>query len=75
MTESQSPEPDRSRSFPTSADVVIVGSGPSGAAYARILSELSPDATLVSFEVGPQLADPAGTHVKNIAKNLCCIKF
>jgi pyranose oxidase len=55
-----------SRSFPTRADVVIVGSGPTGAAYARVLSELRPDLDLVTFEVGPLLADPPGIHVKNI---------
>ncbi|WP_370518475.1 GMC oxidoreductase [Nostocoides sp. HKS02] len=48
-------------------DVAIVGSGPTGAAYARVLSELRPDLELVSFEAGPLLADPPGLHVKNIA--------
>lgn len=56
-----------SRTYPTAVDVVVVGSGPTGAAYARILSERAPDATVVTFEVGPQLADPPGGHVKNIA--------
>ena len=46
--------------------VVIVGSGPTGAAYARILSEESPDATVALFEVGPTVSDPPGAHVKNI---------
>ncbi|WP_420122324.1 GMC oxidoreductase [Nakamurella sp.] len=55
------------REFPTRVDVVIVGSGPCGAAYARILSEQAPDATIALFEVGPLLADPPGLHVKNIA--------
>ena len=54
------------RSFPDRADVVIVGSGPAGAAYARILSEQAPAASIVCFEVGPLLADPPGVHVKNI---------
>jgi choline dehydrogenase-like flavoprotein len=53
--------------FPERVDVAIVGSGPSGAAYARILSEQSPDLTVAIFEVGPLLADPPGVHVKNIA--------
>ena len=43
-----------------------MGSGPTGAAYARILSELAPDATIALFEAGPVLADPPGLHVKNI---------
>ncbi len=55
-----------SRTFPPSVDVVIVGSGPCGAAYARVLSERAPQATLLTLEVGPQLADPPGGHVKNI---------
>lgn len=54
------------RSHPASADVVIVGSGPNGAAYARILSELAPEATIAMFEVGPTVSDPPGAHVKNI---------
>ena len=53
--------------LPTDIDVAIIGSGPSGAAYARILSESAPDAHVVTFEVGPLLADPPGGHVKNIA--------
>ncbi|MGY1802465.1 GMC oxidoreductase [Blastococcus sp. SYSU D00922] len=54
------------RNFPDSVDVAIVGSGPCGAAYARILSERCPSATIATFEVGPLLADPPGGHVKNI---------
>ena len=55
-----------SRVLPDLVDVVIVGSGPTGAAYARILSELSPGASIATIEVGPLLADPPGVHVKNI---------
>jgi choline dehydrogenase-like flavoprotein len=55
------------RTFPEHVDVVIVGSGPCGAAYARILSEQAPQATIACFEAGPLLADPPGVHVKNIA--------
>ncbi|WP_439592909.1 GMC oxidoreductase [Microbacterium sp.] len=53
--------------YPASVDVAIVGSGPTGAAYARILSEQAPDATIAMFEVGPTVSDPPGAHVKNIA--------
>jgi choline dehydrogenase-like flavoprotein len=56
-----------SRPFPDRVDVAIVGSGPCGAAYARILGERAPQATVACFEVGPLLADPPGGHVKNIA--------
>ncbi|MBN9186186.1 MAG: GMC family oxidoreductase N-terminal domain-containing protein [Microbacterium sp.] len=53
--------------YPDAVDVAIVGSGPTGAAYARILSERSPGATIAMFEVGPTVSDPPGSHVKNIA--------
>src|SRR6476620_3810431 len=47
-------------------DVVIVGSGPCGGAYARELHTQAPQARLLLVEVGPQISDPAGSHVKNI---------
>ncbi|MGN6218471.1 MAG: GMC oxidoreductase [Microbacterium sp.] len=53
--------------YPEAVDVAIVGSGPTGAAYARILSEQAPRATIAMFEVGPTISDPPGAHVKNIA--------
>lgn len=52
--------------IPKSVDVAIVGSGPAGATYARIISELQPNAQVAVFELGPLLAEPAGVHVKNI---------
>ena len=55
------------RVYPASVDVAIVGSGPAGATYARILSEQVPAATIAMFEVGPTVSDPPGAHVKNIA--------
>lgn len=55
------------REYPAAVDVAIVGSGPTGAAYARILSERAPEATIAMFEVGPTISDPPGAHVKNIA--------
>lgn len=54
------------RNYPVSVDVAIVGSGPNGAAYARILSEQTPDARIAMFEVGPVVSTPLGAHVKNI---------
>lgn len=54
------------RDYPDAVDVAIVGSGPTGAAYARILSERAPEATIAMFEVGPTVSDPPGAHVKNI---------
>ena len=56
-----------SRDYPAVVDVAIVGSGPAGATYARILSEQAPDATIAMFEVGPTVSNPPGAHVKNIA--------
>ena len=53
--------------YPEGVDVAIVGSGPAGATYARILSERSPEATIAVFEVGPTVTSPPGAHVKNIA--------
>ncbi|MCY1715651.1 GMC oxidoreductase [Microbacterium sp. SL62] len=55
------------RQYPTQVDVAIVGSGPTGSAYARILSERAPGATIAMFEVGPTVSNPPGAHVKNIA--------
>ncbi|MGN8026478.1 GMC oxidoreductase [Microbacterium sp. 22242] len=52
--------------YPAAVDVAIVGSGPNGAAYARILSEEAPEAVIAMFEVGPTVSAPAGAHVKNI---------
>ena len=46
--------------YPDAVDVAIVGSGPTGAAYARILSEQAPQATVAMFEVGPTVSDPPG---------------
>jgi choline dehydrogenase-like flavoprotein len=51
--------------YPQRVDVAIVGSGPTGAAYARILSERAPGATIAMFEVGPTVSDPPGAHVNN----------
>ena len=55
------------RQYPASVDVAIVGSGPTASAYARILSEEAPGATIAMFEVGPTVSNPPGAHVKNIA--------
>lgn len=52
--------------FPDEVEVAIVGSGPAGSAYARILSELVPGARIAMLEVGPALGEPAGVHVKNL---------
>ena len=47
-------------------DILIIGSGPVGATYARILSEQAPTAKILMVDLGPRLTDKAGQHVKNI---------
>ncbi len=44
--------------------VVIVGSGPAGATYARLLADV---AEVIVVEAGPVLTDPPGMNVKNLA--------
>ena len=46
--------------------VAIVGSGPIGSAYARVLLEQNPDVRVVMFEAGPQLTAVPGESVRNI---------
>lgn len=46
--------------------VAVVGSGPIGSAYARILVESVPDARVIMFEAGPRLTDVPGESVRNI---------
>ena len=47
-------------------DVLIVGSGPIGATFARVIPESVPTAKILMVEVGPQLTSRPGMHVKNI---------
>lgn len=47
--------------------IAIVGSGPIGSAYARILLERLPTARVTMFEAGPQLTAVPGQSVRNIA--------
>ncbi|MBN9605313.1 MAG: GMC family oxidoreductase N-terminal domain-containing protein [Actinomycetales bacterium] len=47
--------------------VVIVGSGPIGSAYARVILEAHPTARVTMFEAGPQLTERPGESVRNIA--------
>jgi choline dehydrogenase-like flavoprotein len=53
----------------TSVDVLVVGSGPVGAAYARIVLEAVPTATVLMVDRGPALTDVPGMNLKNLLKN------
>lgn len=53
--------------FTENADVVIIGSGPMGATYARVICDARPDVKVLLVEAGPIIADPPGLHVVNIA--------
>lgn len=46
--------------------VAVVGSGPIGATYARLLLEALPGARVVMFEAGPQVTERPGESVRNI---------
>ena len=46
--------------------VLVIGSGPTGATYARRLLDRS-DASVLMVEAGPALTDPLGMNVRNIA--------
>ncbi len=48
------------------ADVIIIGSGPAGAAFARTVANDWPAARLLMLEAGPQVTSPPGNHVSNL---------
>lgn len=47
--------------------VIVVGSGPTGAVYARRLLERTDNVSVLMVEAGPALTDPLGMNVRNIA--------
>jgi pyranose oxidase len=47
-------------------DVLIVGSGPIGSAFARVVFEQRPQTRILMVELGPQITDPPGMNVKNL---------
>lgn len=52
--------------MPNHPVIAVVGSGPIGSAYARILLETLPDARVIMFEAGPRLTAIPGESVRNI---------
>ncbi|MFC0681558.1 GMC oxidoreductase [Lysobacter korlensis] len=50
-----------------SADVVIVGSGPAGSTFARVLVDEFPGLRIVMVEAGPSTGEPPGRHVNTIS--------
>jgi len=50
----------------TTTDVLIIGSGPVGAAYARMIHDALPDVKIMMIDLGPKVSDRIGQHVKNI---------
>jgi pyranose oxidase len=48
-------------------DVLIIGSGPVGATYARIISQSKPETKILMIDLGPQVSDKVGQHLKNIS--------
>ena len=47
-------------------DILIIGSGPVGATYARILSKQKLNSKILMIDAGPKVSDKIGQHVKNI---------
>ncbi|MBD3005479.1 MULTISPECIES: GMC oxidoreductase [unclassified Streptomyces] len=48
-------------------DVLIVGSGPAGATYARTIGDAVSAARILMVEVGPHLPGPRGEHTHNLS--------
>ncbi len=46
--------------------IAVVGSGPIGSTYARLLLEALPDARVIMFEAGPQVTPRPGESVRNL---------
>jgi choline dehydrogenase-like flavoprotein len=63
---SESPRPAGSRSR-SDVDVIVVGSGPAGSAYARMISDKAPNATVLLVEAGPAITAPPAQHISTIA--------
>jgi len=51
---------------PSQVDVLIIGSGPAGATFARTIGDALPATRIMIIEAGPQLTARAGANVKNV---------
>jgi choline dehydrogenase-like flavoprotein len=49
-------------------DVLIVGSGPAGATYARTIGDAVPTARILMVEVGPSIPGVRGNHTMNMSE-------
>jgi len=47
-------------------EVLIVGSGPAGCTFARVIGDARPEASILMIEVGPRLRGPLGEHTMNM---------
>lgn len=50
----------------TSTELLVIGSGPVGSAFARLVSEQRPGTKITMIELGPRVSDPPGTNVRNL---------
>jgi C-glycoside oxidase len=51
-------------------DVVVVGSGPVGSTFARVIADQAPASSVLMVEVGPQTTDPPGRHTVGLPSEL-----
>ena len=49
-------------------DVLIVGSGPAGSTFARIIGDEKPGSSILMVEVGPRLSNIVGEHTMNMSE-------
>jgi choline dehydrogenase-like flavoprotein len=54
--------------LPSMVDVLIVGSGPVGSAFARTVLDHRPSTDVLMVEVGPPLTDQPGMNVRNLRR-------